>query len=114
MTLAEVEHFISAVGFPVALCVAACFAAWRAGVWFANHVATPLTDKALEIGSAHIHFLNENTRATQVSAVTIGQVLSNQENYGPKIHELHEKLVTKVTGTSQQQDSVSDSSHVTP
>lgn len=71
--------------------------------WLGRNVITPVTAKSLEAVDAHITFLNENTKATQANAIGVGQVLSTQTVHGEKIDDIHNLLIVRRAGVSQQQ-----------
>jgi len=101
--LADLATFINSVGVPVAMLCFGCFIVWRAGKWIGHRIFEPLVGTAQDVGSAHVEYLRENTRATAASAVGVSQVLANQERAYPKIDDIHEHLIVRPHGVSQQQ-----------
>lgn len=71
--------------------------------WLGSNVATPLTTTAVQMGTAHVEFLNENTKATQAIASSVGQVLTTQGVHGEKIDDIHNLLIVRRAGVSQQE-----------
>lgn len=117
--LDAIERLINRVGLPTALVIAACLGIWRASSWFGTKVAEPLVGRATAGVDAHIVFLQESTRASQASAVSVGataasvgQVLANQRGDSEKIDDIH-GVIVRSTGTTQQQVSATSPSKTT-
>ncbi len=100
--LDSIERLINRVGFPVAVVVAIGLGLWRFCSWFGAKVAEPIVDRTTKGIDAHITFLQENTRATQVGAISVGQVLANQGRDSEKINDIH-GVIVRSAGITQQQ-----------
>ncbi len=102
--------FIRTDGLAVGLVVSAVAIFIAMLRWLGTNVAKPLTAVAVNMGEAHIEFLNENTKATRDLAVGaqaintgVNQVLSTQVVHGEKISDIHDLFVVRRFGVSQSQ-----------
>lgn len=104
----EWVKFIRTDGLAVGLVVFACIVFILVLRWLGSNVAKPLTNTAVQMGTAHVEFLNENTKATQAISSGVSQVISTQLAHGEKIGDIHELLVVRRAGVTQQQVSQND------
>lgn len=100
--LADLATFINSVGVPVAMLCFGCFVIWHAGKWFGGKLLVPVVETVQEVGSAHIKYLQANTLATETAAAGVSEVLANQHKTYPKIDDIHDRLIVRPYGMSQQ------------
>ena len=76
--------------------------------WVLINVVTPVTARTLLVADAHIDFLNQNTEATRAITSSVTQVAQVQNVHGEKLDDIHDLLIVRRRGVTQQQVSAAD------
>lgn len=91
--------------------------------WTMTNVVRPATTKALLVADAHIEYLNENSEVARTGAQTLIRVADGVEHISKvnlntyekvadtreKVDDIHDLLIVRRQGVSQQQVSAADS-----